>query len=232
MKKIVLMLCLAIAASTGFAQGSQNAMEIAKQQKKLREFNMKVLNQEPTKDAKKQAKKLEKEKWVVPAGERPIAQQLTATQLYGEEYMLDESGNATKRFIIRSGMSTSGTYNSGYTIARNQAANEIAASLKTQIAAAVQSKMDNNQTSAVDATTAERFNQRAKSVVDACLTNVQQTMVIYRRLPNGNFEVQVSIAFDKNELYARLKRELVKEMEKEGDELNDLVDGVLKANLQ
>ena len=99
MKKIVLMLCLAIAASTGFAQSSQNAMEIAKQQKKLREFNMKVLNQEPTKDAKKQAKKLEKEKWVVPAGERPIAQQLTATQLYGEEYMLDESGNATKRFI-------------------------------------------------------------------------------------------------------------------------------------
>lgn len=48
----------------------------------------------------------------------------------------------------------------------------------------------------------------------------------------NNYEVQVQVAFDKKELAARLKRNIQKELEQEGDEdLNDIVDYVLSRDL-
>lgn len=225
MKKIfAIFAVLMMTAQIGFAQ---NAIELAKQKAEENAFYKKMLNAKPTKDAKKQAKQLEREGWMVPVGEKSIEQQITKSQLLAEELMLDEDGNSTQRFIQQNGMSTSGSYNSGYANARMVAQNEIAVMLKTQIATAMQSKLDNEQQSSINAITIEKFNQRSKAIVDACLTNSIPVVAVYRRLANNNFEVSVRIAFDKRELMARLKRNMKKELEKEGDELNGLVDDII-----
>lgn len=206
---------------------AQSAIELAKQQKELNDINRKMLNAKPTKEAKKQAKQLKKEGWQIMAGDRSIEQQITTSQLYGEELMADENGAPTKRFIIQSGMSTSGTFNAGKAAARAAAQTELASTLKTEIVAAIQQKLDNAQTSGINAATVDKFNQRAKFIVDQTLTNTPVFMTIYRSLPNNNYQVQVRIAVDKKELQARLKRNLQKELENEGDELNSLVDEVI-----
>lgn len=227
MKKLMAIIAVAMVSCAAFAQ---SAPKLAKQQRELNEINMKLLNVKPTKDAKAQAKKYKKEKWVVAAGEKSIEMQLTESQLIGEELMTDEEGAITKRFIQHTASQVSGTYNVGYAAARTAAVVEIAAALRTQVAAAMQQKVDNQQTSAVNAVTVDKFNQRAKTIVDATLTNARPVVSMYRVLSNNNYEVQVRIAFDKKELAARLKRAMQKELEQEGDELNDIVDEVLRGN--
>ncbi len=226
MKKMILMVAAVLMTST--AVNAQSAIELAKQQKELNDINRKMLNQKPTKDAKKQAKELKKEGWLVPAGELSIEQQLTKSQLMGEELMADENGAPTKRFIMQTAIQTAGSYNSGYAAARTAAMTELAGLLKTEIVSAFQQKLDNAQSSSINATTVDKFNQRTKGIIDQALTNSITSLKIYRRLPNNNFEVQVRLAFDKKELAARLKRNMQKELEQEGDEeLNGIVDEVL-----
>ena len=110
--------------------------------------------------------------------------------------------------------------------ARTAAQTELAALLKTEIVAAIQQKLDNAQGSTITATTVDKFNERARAIVDESLTNSIRVLTIYRRLPNNNFEVQVRLAFDKKELTARMKRNLQKELESEGDALNPVIDEV------
>lgn len=232
MKKFFLLIAmatmLAVSASAQRA-GTQSAISLAKEQQELNNVLRKTLNAKPTKEAKKQAKQYKKEGWVVPAGERSIEQQLTESQLLSAELTNDDNGAPTRRFIQHTGVSTAGTYNAAYAAARSNSQVEIANMLETEIAAAMQGKLDNAQHDAVNATTVEKFNQRIKAIVHESLTNSIPVLAIYRVLPNNNFEVQVRIAFDKKEVAARLKRALQKELETEGDELNGIVDDALNS---
>lgn len=230
MKKMIIMMAMAIASST--VVFAQSAAELAKQQQELNAINMKLLNSKPSKDARKQEKQLVKQGWLVPAGGKTIGKQITESQLLGEELMADETGNPVKRYIIRSAQAVSGSFNTGVAAARANAQVELAAMLETKVAAAMETKLDNQQTTAITVHTVEKFHERAKSIIDACLTNTNTILSIYRLTPQNNYEVQVQIAFDKKELSSRLKRRIQQELEKEGDEdLNDIVDGVLKGEL-
>lgn len=230
MKKVFIMMVIAIASSS--VVFAQNAAELAKQQKELNEINMKLLNSKPSKDAKKQEKQLIKQGWLVPAGSKTIAKQITESQLLGEELMADETGNPVKRYIIRSSQSVSGSFNAGVAAARANAQVELAAMLETKIAAAMETKLDNQQNTAISVHTVDKFHERAKSIIDGCLTNTSTVLSIYRLTPQNNYEVQVQVAFDKKELTARLKRKMQQELEQEGDDdLNDIVDSILNGEL-
>lgn len=228
MKKMISLVVLALLATTSFAQ---TAAELAKQQQELNAINMKMLNAKPTKAAKKQAKELKAEGWTVPAGESSIEQQITMSQLYGAELTTDENGNLTKRFIMQTAQQTSGSYNAGYAAARAAAQTELAAMLKTELVSAIQQKLDNSQNDALSAITIDKFNERSSMIVDQTLSHSIPVLAIYRRLSNNNFEVQVRIAFDKKELVARIKRNMQKELENEGDKLNEIVDEVFDSKL-
>lgn len=228
MKKIMSLAVITLLASTASAQ---SALELAKQQKELNAINRQLLEEKPTKDAKKQAKVLVKNGWQVPAGNKSIELQITKGQLLGEELMADEGGAPVKRYIMQTSIQTAGSYNTGYAAARANAQAELAAMLKTEIAGAWQLKQDNDQLSSVSSTTNDKFNQRLKAIIDASLSNTVPYMAIYRYLPNNNMEVQVGIAFDKKELMARMKRNMKKELENDGDALNELVDEVIKKKM-
>lgn len=228
MKKLLSV--FAIIMMVAVTTNAQSAIELAKQQAEENAFYKKLLNAKPGKDAKKQAKQLQGEGWVVPVGEKSLEMQIMASMIYAEEFMLDEDGNRTKRFIQQNGMSTAGSYNAGYASARMNAQNEIAAMLTTQIASAMESKIDNQQHSGINATTVDKFHQRSKAIVDASLTNSIPVVASYRRLANNNFEVSVRLAYDKKELMARMKRNIQKQLEEEGDELNELVDEIIRSH--
>lgn len=230
MKRMILMVMVAIVAFN--TVNAQSAVELAKQQKELNKINMELLNSKPSKAAKKQAKDLKKQGWMVNAGDKTIEGQITEVQLLGEELMADENGAPTKRFIIQNGQSLAGSYNAARAAAVANAQNELGRALMTKIAAAMETKIDNQQNSNISATTVEKFHQRAKAIVDACLTNTRTPLTLYRTNAQNNYEVQTQVVFDKKELSARLKRQLKRELEQEGDEdLNDIVDSVLTGEL-
>lgn len=215
--------CMALATATSYAQ---SAVELAKQQQELNAIHMKIINAEPSKSAKKEAKALKKEGWTVPVGECSIEQQITSSQLYRAELTTDAEGNTTKRFIVQTALQTAGTYNTGYAAARAAAQQEVAAMLKTRLASLMSNKRKNNQENAVNAATTDKFGQESMLLVDETLTNGIPVLAIYRRLLNNNFEVQVGIAYDKKQIASQMKKKLQKEMSWEGEALMDMVDEV------
>ena len=225
MKKIIVLAIMALV--TVNVVKAQNAKELAEQKRELNSIHMKMLNAKPSKDAKRQAKELKKAGWMVIGSGKSIEKQITDDQLIAEELMTDEGGNITKRFIQHSASSVAGTQNAAYAAARAACQSEIAAMLETRIAGAMEQKLDNSQSSAITANTVDKFHQRIKSIIDQCLSRSTPGLNIYRVLQNNNFESQVTLSFDKTELVTRIKRQLQKELEVEGDELKDLVDEVM-----
>ena len=225
MKCKVMMLLAAACVAT--AMQAQTASELAKQQMEQNSVYRKMLDAKPTKSAKKQAKEFKKEGWRVTAGAKSLEQQITESQFYGEALTVDENGSTIKRYMIQAGMQTAGSYNAGFAAARMAAMVELASMLRTRIVAAMQQKLDNSQSQAITAVTIDKFNQRSKAIVDAELTRSILLLAMYRNTSNNLYEVQVRLAFDKKELAARLKRQMQKQLEAEGDELEELVDEVL-----
>ena len=228
MKKIILSCMMLMATSV---MSAQSALELAKQQKELDAFNKKMLNAKPTKSAKKQAKELKAEGWTVPAGEKSIEQQVTTSQLYGEELMATEEGTTTKRFLMHTAIQTAGTYNVGYAAARTYVMAEVAGMIKTQLVSSIKLKADNVQNSAITATTVDKFNQKVDAIVDETLTGGIPMLSIYRMLQNGNFEVQVRLAFDKKEILSRMKKSLQRELEGESNALFEIAEDVMNRQL-
>ena len=85
-------------------------------------------------------------------------------------------------------------------------------------------QLNNEGKSAIDAVSVDKFNQKARYIVDEALTNSIPMLTIYRRLPNNNFEVQVRLAFDKKDLMESLKAKMQQELKIEGDKLTDIVE--------
>ena len=225
------MISLLVVTLMGTATFAQSAAELAKQQRELNQINMKMLNAKPSKGAKKQAKAFQKEGWMVPVGEQPMEKQITKSMLYDEELMSNEDGGITQRFMQHTGQQTGGTYNAAYAAARSAAMTELASLIETKLAAAWKQNLDNAQNSAVSATTNDKFNQRAMAIVNQSISNAIPVVVIYRVLPNNNYQVMVRLAFDKREVAARLKRNLQKELEMEGDRLDGIVEDVICKDL-
>jgi hypothetical protein len=69
------------------------------------------------------------------------------------------------------------------------------------------------------------------AIVDQTMTNGIPMLAVYRRLPNGNFEVQVRLAFDKKDIMARMKKSMQKELEKESDALINVAQDVITNQL-
>lgn len=226
MKKIIIMVLMAMVASTAVI--AQSSVEMAKAQQELNQINMKLLNAKPSKDAKKLAKQRVKEGWRVMGSGRSMEAQITSDQLLEIEVMADDNGNPMRRFIQHSASAVAGTQNAAYAAARAACQTEIAAMIETYLAGAMQQKVDNSQSSAINAITVDKFHERSKAIIDACLRNMIPGLNIYRVLANNNYEVMVTISYDKKQVAMALKQKLQKELELEGDqELNSLVDGVL-----
>ena len=95
---------------------------------------------------------------------------------------------------------------------------------QTNLIAAIETQLNNEGKSAIDAVSVDKFNQKARYIVDETLTNSIPMLTIYRRLPNNFFEVQVRLAFDKKNLIESLKAKMQKELEIEGNKLTDIVE--------
>lgn len=226
MKKLMTIIAMIMAVVT--TTNAQSAVELAKKQMELNKLNAKILKDEkPNAQAKKEARRLKKEGWMVQAGAKAMENQFMEAQNMETTLMSDGTDDMVKRYILQSGTAVGGTYTAAYNQSLMGAQQSISQLLETKIASAMQSKVDNQQTSAITTVTVDKFNQRAKAISQAVLTRAQTVVSIYRVLPNHNYEVQLRLAYDKKEFAAQLKRKLQQELEAEGDELNSVVDDAL-----
>lgn len=227
MKKYFFLILTAMVVSTSVVD-AQSALELAKQKKAQNKIYMEFINAKPSKDARSRGKELVKQGWKTTGSGSSIERQITKDQLLAEELMADENGNPMNRYIQHSVTALGGSQNAAFAAARTTCMIEIQSMVETKIAAAMEQKMDNAQSSAINAVTVDKFHQRAKMIIDSAFTDGQMGLNIYRVLPNRNYEVMITLSYDKQQVSSRLKQMLEKVLELEGDaDLNSIVDQVI-----
>ena len=159
-----------------------------------------------TKEAKKEAKKLKKEGWQVPAGAFSMERQLT------KAYMLQEETDADyhPKYIIGQAISGGSFYDAAKMQAVELAKAELAGNIATDLTTLVNLKLGNQQISADKA-----------SLVSQKLGSTIPLSELFRTKGDGSVEVQIRLAYDKKKGIKDALDAIDSELEAEGVSLEE-----------
>lgn len=166
------------------------------------------------KEAKKEAKRLTKEGWKVPAGGFSIERQLNNAYQMQAEVNVDRQ----PKYIFGQAISGGSFYDAAKMQALELVRAELAANITTDITTLVNIQLENQQLSAEKASSASKIMEKGKALVSQKLYSTIPLIEIYRQNPEGNVEVQIRLAYDKEEAVKVGVNALKAELEKEGIE--------------
>ena len=137
-----------------------------------------------TKEVKKQAKTMKKEGWTVAEGDKSMEQQLADLKYY-----TNEGG-----YVVESGSQLGKNFSLGQTGARAKALRAISLRLSTLIASDTEVAQTNVQSEDGEAESQVALNARVKSVSQETLSDAFPVFVVYRKILDNMYEVQVHLA--------------------------------------
>ncbi len=211
---------------------------------KHRKELIKQVKDKAIKQARKEAKRLEKEEgWRVFPGDMPLEKALEKSWSYQYEEKPSPDGTMGPAYIWATGNGVAKTKSAAKMQAIELAKVELAGQLKTHVAALTTANIANAQLSGVDAETEQLIVQSAKNITSATLSQLKPIIVIYRskipkkelrkfankqQLAPGTVEVQVMLFYDmyQADFQTRdaIKKELKEKMKDNEEELKKLMD--------
>lgn len=198
--------------------------DFMKERKEMQKFTKDQANEKASKDARKAAKQLQKEGWKVAPGGLPMEKQLD--RLYEMQYEIDLN-TGFPRFIKGEAMSTGGNYDAAKMQAVNLAKIELAGNISTEVAALIDSRVENNQLNPEEAVSATESVMAAKSLIQQKIGRTIIALELYRDLQNKNKEVRVVVMYNSDMAKATAKDAIREEMNKKSDKLADQLDEIL-----
>ncbi len=216
-------MALIVACSASFAETS-DAKQIYKERKELRKLDKKQLNEKSTKAAKKEAKRLKKEGWVVSPGTLPLEKQLDRSYLMEMEY--DE--NLYPKYIMANAQSIGENYDAAKTSALSLAITNLAGQIQTEVTALIENTVANKQLQANEAASIVETIMSSKNLISQSIGRTITVVECYREVKkSGNKEVLVRIAYNGDMAKDAVKKAVRDELEKKGENLHDQLDKVL-----
>ena len=224
MKKFLMVaMALIVACSVSFAESS-DLKQIRKDRQAVRKMTKKELNEKATKDARKQAKVLKKQGWIVSPGALPLEKQLDKSYLMQMEY--DE--DLFPKYIMADAQSIGENYDAAKTSALSLAITNLAAQIQTEVTALVENTVANKQLEANEAASIVETVMSSKNLISQSIGRTLPVMECYREVKKGgNKEVLVRIAYNGEMAKAAAKKIVRDELEKKGQDLHDQLDKVL-----
>ena len=215
-----------IAALLSAPSFSQSVKQTVKSQLETNDLYVKLSSAKDSKSAKKQAKADIKDGWKVMSGEKPLERQYTESEIYSNLLMTNIYGTQVPRYIAHTGMATGKTYNMAYTDAREQCKYDIAGMLETQIVGSITTSKESQKLSDSENMAVEKLSEKVKTLVNESLTNLIPVVTTYR-MRDGNYEVRVRIACDKQEIVNKLKMNMLNESSVSEDMLDKLLNDAM-----
>ncbi len=222
MKRFFFIVIIATVLFPAYAQ--QDYMDFMKERKAMANFTKEQLNAKASKDARKAAKQLKKEGWVVAPGGLPLEKQLDKVYLMQAEVDLE---TGFPKFIKGEAMSVGGNYDAAKMQAVNLAKIELAGNIATEVAALIESRVGNNQTDPAEAVSTSESVMGAKSAIAQSIGRTIIALEVYRDLRNKNKEVRVMIFYNAEMAKAAAKAAIKEDLQKKGDKLVDQLDNIL-----
>lgn len=189
------MIALALCSFASYAQND-------KKDEKPKKFRF----QRVSRDVKKEAKRYEKDGWLVFPGNAPIAQQLNGA--FAKQAETDEEGFPV--WIVSNGSSVAQTQAAAEMQAVELAKNRLVGLVETNMKAVIESDVSNNQLDAKDAASVTKTIEVSANKVSKKLGRVQPMFKVYRNI-STNTEVQVLLGYN----YAMARKQVIDEMKAE-----------------
>lgn len=225
MKKNVF-LCLIsfmlLSLNVAFAQ-EKSAKEIMEERKEIAKLSKKALTEKASKDARKEAKRLKKQGWLIAPGALPLDKQLDKSYLMQYEY--DENGY--QKYLMGEAISTGENYDGAKMQALELAKQNLAAQVQTEITALVENQVANSQLSAEDAATVTKSIMSSKNLISQSIGRTITVMEVFRTLENKNKEVLIRIAYNSEMAKQAAKNAVRKSLESESEDLSKDLDKLL-----
>lgn len=221
MKKLVMVaISLIIACSSSFAV---DAKDIRKERQEISKLAKKELAARVDKTTKKEARRLQKEGWVVSPGALPLEKQLERSYLMEYEYTED----LYPKYIMANAQSIAEHYDAAKTAATALAITNLAGQIQTEVTALLENTVANKQLSGEDAASISETLMGSKNLISQSIGRTIAVVECYRILKNNNREVMVRLAYNGDMAKEMTKKILRDELEKKGQKLHDQLDKVL-----
>lgn len=222
MKKLM-MVAMAVIVAVG-AVCAQDVKEIRKQRKEVAKLAKSELKEKASKDARKEAKKLTKEGFVVFPGDLPLAKQLDRSYMMEYEYVENAAGNIVPKYLVGRGMATGENYSAAQNAAIELAKQYVAGLAEIEITTITETTMANEE--AATATSLSEVVSASKNIVSKKLGEILPVVSIHKENKQGK-TVAVRVVYDRNTVLQTYKETIREELKKKGDKLHEQLDKAL-----
>lgn len=179
MKKLIVVLLSCLITGIAIPQQSQN---------KLR----RDVKSKPIKEARKEAKKYEKEGWQVPPGSLPLSKVLENAWM--KQSAVDEAGNV--RYISADGNAVAETKSAAEMQAIELGKLQLAGLIQTNMSSLITANVGNAQLTTQEAASVTEVVQSAKNIIAMELGYVDPAFKLHRNIGSDRVEVQTRLFYD------------------------------------
>jgi hypothetical protein len=209
--KTMKFLAVLVMLSLSMGVSAQNAL-----QKKVKE-NKAALKEKASKDAKKEAKRLQKEGWTVSPGGLPLEKQVDRLYMFLEDY----DDDMEPVYVDGEGRSIAENFAAAQIQATELARMNIASKISSEATGIVDNMVANKMLADDQAASITTTLVENKSIFSQKLGRVQTPLTVTRELKNKNKEVMVRMVTKVSSIKEIAKEAVRDELEKQGKELSE-----------
>ena len=150
------------------------------------------MTEKASKEAKKEAKRLKKEKWQILPGALPLERQVDKS--YQIQYETDM--HFQPKYVMGRAQSVGEFYDAAKLTAEALAKQDMASKISSEFTGLIEAQLKNEQHSPEMATSVSQVAAEAKSIFEQHLGRITPVMELTRTKKNGNVEVLIVLAYD------------------------------------
>ena len=180
----------------------------------------KDLHKKAIKEARKEAKNLEKEGFRTPVGKLPLDKQLE--NAWERQAELDMDGNPY--WYVASARAIGGNQSAAVLQATNAAKIDITGQIQTKVSQLIEAKVSNEDMGLEEAASLSSVIASSKSIISATLGRIIPLVEVYRTLPNQNVEVMVTLGYSIQAANQQAIKAIRKELAAKSEELAKELD--------
>lgn len=126
--------------------------------------------------------------------------------------MMETTASGEQKYLEGHGIATASSQAAAQATALKTARESLVQSIRSAVVTRGESEIGNTQFSTEDAATIDNFFQKGGSLSAEELTDYITAKNIFKRLPNGNIEVQVTILYDRKKLQNKVHQKAVQNL--------------------
>ncbi|MBQ6406367.1 MAG: hypothetical protein IJJ62_05905 [Prevotella sp.] len=175
------------------------------------------LKEKASKDARKEAKRLQKEGWQAFPGGLPMDKQVDRVYMYLESF--DDDLNP--QYVDGSGTATGESYAAAQAQATELARIELASKIGSEATGIIDNMLGNKMLANDQAASVTTYLSENKTIFSQKLGRVQTPLQLRRELKNKNKEVTVRMIAKRSDILEIAKQAIRDQLEKDGKQLSD-----------